>query len=206
MNTYNKKFDTAYANFEYDTAYLSKEAKNVEIVEGLGLDPDGPDTQFDVPYVYCGAHCGIHGTGWCTVSIAQKRPLRATDSLNAEHEARKLLPSAAFHYTRPLDTSGKLFDDNYYYVVFDDFQCDTSDLGNLAKNRKVVEKLGLDNDGPDTQFGVPFVYCGAHRRTHSAGWCTVRIAAKRPLRSKTEMEADKEARALFPEEAFYHPA
>jgi hypothetical protein len=66
-------------------------------------------------------------------------------------------------------------------------------------NRLNLEDLGIDPAAGDDVFGAKFIYCGAHHRAHSSGWCTVRLALKRPLNAETEQDAKAEAKALgFP--------
>lgn len=72
-----------------------------------------------------------------------------------------------------------------------------SDLAAIHANRENLKTLGLNPDNnDDTVFGSRYVYCGAHRKAHSTGWCTVRLAHKRPLNSATRTEAMAEAEAL----------
>lgn len=80
---------------------------------------------------------------------------------------------------------------------FKDFTPDGSSLAAIFANRQNLEKLGVDPDNEDdTVFGSKFIYCGAHRRSHSTGWCTVRLALKRPLTADTPDEAMAEVAAL----------
>lgn len=87
---------------------------------------------------------------------------------------------------------------------FKHFQTDTADLLVLFQNKQNLKKLGIDVDGDDTVFGAKFVYCNAHRVAHSTGWCTVRIANKRPLNAETNTEAHAEVLALGYE--IYNPS
>lgn len=71
------------------------------------------------------------------------------------------------------------------------------DLAAIHTNRENLKTLGFDPDNnDDTVFGAKFVYCGAHCRSHSTGWCTVRLAMKRPLMAETRDEAIAEVAAL----------
>lgn len=55
---------------------------------------------------------------------------------------------------------------------------------------------GLDpNSSDDTPLGA-FVFCWAHHRPHSTGWCTVHLADKTPLSATTIDDAIAETRAL----------
>lgn len=84
-------FDEAFANFEKDTSLLSAVWKNRENLIALGFDPETEDdTVFGARNLYCGAHCRVHGSGWCTVRLAQKRPLKAVDRTEAIAEATAL--------------------------------------------------------------------------------------------------------------------
>jgi hypothetical protein len=81
---------------------------------------------------------------------------------------------------------------------FKNFKADGggSDLSAIHANRENLKALGLPVDGEDTVFGAKYVYCAAHRKTHSTGWCTVRLASKRPLKSENRNEAIAEVAAL----------
>ena len=84
-------FDEAFANFQKDTSLLSALHYNRENLIALGFDPNTEDDMvFGARNVYCGAHCRVHGTGWCTVRLAQKRPLKAVDRAEAIAEATAL--------------------------------------------------------------------------------------------------------------------
>lgn len=84
-------FDEAFANFEKDTSLLSAVWKNRENLIALGFDPEtDDDTVFGARNLYCGAHCRVHGSGWCTVRLAQKRPLKSEDRADAIAEAAAL--------------------------------------------------------------------------------------------------------------------
>lgn len=84
-------FDKAFANFQKDTALLSAIHYNRENLLALGFDPENDDdTVFGARNLYCGAHCRVHGSGWCTVRLAQKRPLKAVDRTEAIAEATAL--------------------------------------------------------------------------------------------------------------------
>lgn len=91
----------------------------------------------------------------------------------------------------PLPNTPENFDEN-----FKDFQVETSLLSSIHANRQNLERLGIDPEGDDTVFGAENLYCGAHRRVHGAGWCTVRLVQKRPLKSTVRAEAIEEAKAL----------
>lgn len=41
-------------------------------------------------FVYCKQHCGVHSTGWCTVSPDQKVALESVTPFDAREEAKKL--------------------------------------------------------------------------------------------------------------------
>lgn len=84
------------------------------------------------------------------------------------------------------------FDEDYK-----NFIPDGSNLAAIFANKQNLEKLGIDPENDDdTAFGTKFVYCGAHRRSHSAGWCTVRLALKRPLVAETSDDAMAEVLVL----------
>jgi hypothetical protein len=71
------------------------------------------------------------------------------------------------------------------------------DLAARHANTENLKALGINPDNnDDTAFGAKYVYCGAHRKSHSSGWCTVRLAHKRPLRAETGPEAIAEVAAL----------
>lgn len=74
------------------------------------------------------------------------------------------------------------------------------DLAARHANTENLKALGINPDSDDdTVFGAKYVYCGAHRKSHSSGWCTVRLAHKRPLVAETRDEAIAEVVALgFP--------
>jgi hypothetical protein len=81
-------FDEDFANFQKDTALLSATWANAQNLERLGIDPhNDDDTVFGARNLYCGAHRRVHGSGWCTVRLAQKRPLKAEDRADAIAEA-----------------------------------------------------------------------------------------------------------------------
>jgi hypothetical protein len=83
--------DEDFKNFRKDTHYISATFENAQNLERLGIDPQNDDdTVFGVRNVYCGAHVRVHGTGWCTVRLAQKRPLKAVDRTEAIAEAKAL--------------------------------------------------------------------------------------------------------------------
>jgi hypothetical protein len=72
-----------------------------------------------------------------------------------------------------------------------------SDLSAIHANRENLKTLGINPDNDDdTAFGAKYVYCGAHRKSHSTGWCTVRLAFKRPLRAETSADAMAETTVL----------
>lgn len=83
---------------------------------------------------------------------------------------------------------------------FKNFNPDGSDLAAIFHNKENLKTLGINPDkDDDTVFGTSYVYCGAHCAAHTTGWCTVRIALKRPLISATYTEALAEAEGLgFP--------
>lgn len=84
-------FDEAFANFRKDTQYISATYENRLNLERLGIDPESDDdTIFGARQLYCGAHCRVHGSGWCTVRLVQKRPLKAEDRADAIAEATAL--------------------------------------------------------------------------------------------------------------------
>lgn len=62
-------------------------------------------------------------------------------------------------------------------------------VGELPKSWvRVPTSSGVSADSQDdSQFGVEFVYCMAHRRVHSVGWCLVFNSRKFPVR-RTDME------------------
>lgn len=94
----------------------------------------------------------------------------------------------------PLPNTPENFDEN-----FKGFQVDTALVSAARENRKNLERLGIDPEADDTVFGVRHLYCGAHRRVHGAGWCTVRLCQKRPLQSEDREAAIVEAKSLgFP--------
>lgn len=69
-------------------------------------------------------------------------------------------------------------------------------LMNIHQNRENLKALGINPDDEDTVFGSKFVYCGAHHKAHTTGWCTVRLALKRPLNASSSVEANTEVLAL----------
>lgn len=80
---------------------------------------------------------------------------------------------------------------------FKNFTPDGSDLSAIHANRENLKVLGFNTDNDDdTVFGSKFVYCAAHRTAHSTGWCTVRLAQKRPLHAETKADALTEVLAL----------
>lgn len=79
--------DADFKNFQKDTSLISATHANRENLIRLGIDPEAEDTVFGVQNVYCGAHCRVHGVGWCTVRLLQKRPLNATERSDAIAEA-----------------------------------------------------------------------------------------------------------------------
>lgn len=84
-------FDKEFKNFRKDTSYIDATAANYDNLERLGIDPETEDdTVFGVENLYCGAHRRVHGTGWCTVRLIQKRPLKAADRQDAIAEATAL--------------------------------------------------------------------------------------------------------------------
>ena len=84
-----------------------------------------------------------------------------------------------------------------YDEDFKNFIPDGSDLAAIHSNRENLKRLGIDTEkDDDTVFGTKFIYCSAHRTTHSTGWCTVRLALKRPLHAETSAEAIAQVSAL----------
>jgi hypothetical protein len=84
-------FDEAFANFRKDTHYLSATYENRLNLDRLGIDPEeDDDTVFGARHLYCGAHVRVHGSGWCTVRLVQKRPLKAESREDAIAEATAL--------------------------------------------------------------------------------------------------------------------
>lgn len=80
---------------------------------------------------------------------------------------------------------------------FKNYSHDGSDLSAIHTNRENLKTLGFNPDNnDDTVFGTGFVYCGAHRTAHSTGWCTVRLALKRPLHAATKTDALAEVLTL----------
>lgn len=72
-----------------------------------------------------------------------------------------------------------------------------SDLAAIHANRENLKRLGIDTEkDDDTVFGSQFIYWGAHRMPHTTGWCTVRLALKRPLDAATSAEALSQVAAL----------
>ena len=71
-----------------------------------------------------------------------------------------------------------------------------AELDNIHANGLNLLRLGIDPYGEDSVFGTPFVYCGAHMRAHTSGWCTVRLVLKRPLNAQTAAEAKAEVAEL----------
>lgn len=54
-------------------------------------------------------------------------------------------------------------------------------LSDLTLNTEFLESIGVDPmSSDDTQFPTDTVYCDAHMRIHSVGWCTVSNALKLP--------------------------
>lgn len=84
-------FDEDFKNFRKDTHYLSATYENRLNLERLGIDPEeDDDTVFGARHLYCGAHVRVHGSGWCTVRLVQKRPLKAESREDAIAEATAL--------------------------------------------------------------------------------------------------------------------
>lgn len=80
---------------------------------------------------------------------------------------------------------------------FKNFNPDSSDLAAIHFNRENLKTLGLNPDtDDDTVFETKYVYCAGHLKAHSTGWCTVRLALKRPLTSATKPEALTEVQNL----------
>lgn len=93
---------------------------------------------------------------------------------------------------KPNDPAPMDFDE-----AFKDFQKDTALLSAAYHNRVNLVNLGIDAETEDdTVFGAKQLYCGAHRRVHSSGWCTVRLLQKRPLKAEDRTDAIVEATAL----------
>ena len=68
-------------------------------------------------------------------------------------------------------------------------------ISDYEPHGEYVTALGVDPDGSDdTEFNSKYVYCGSHRRGHSAGWCTVRNRNKVPLAAEGDQEAAAECR------------
>lgn len=62
-------------------------------------------------------------------------------------------------------------------------------LSDMTLNEDYLHALGVyPFSSDDTQFGVSHVYCSAHMRTHSAGWCTVPNSIKLPVNEDLPME------------------
>lgn len=53
-------------------------------------DYNTPDDQSLGAYCYCRSHVGPHETGWCTVPVYDKLPLKATTHAEAVAECRAL--------------------------------------------------------------------------------------------------------------------
>lgn len=52
----------------------------------------------------------------------------------------------------------------------------------VRERGEYVRSVGADPESDDdTEFGTDWVYCGAHRRVHETGWCTVSNGQKTPL-------------------------
>lgn len=84
-------FDKEFENFRKDTSYIDATVANYENLERIGIDPESEDdTVFGAENLYCGAHRRVHGAGWCTVRLVQKRPLKAPDRASAVEEATHL--------------------------------------------------------------------------------------------------------------------
>lgn len=84
-------FDEDFKDFRPDTSLLSAAYHNRVNLIRLGIDPDtDDDTVFGSKNIYCGAHVRVHGTGWCTVRLCQKRPLKSEDRNEAIAEAKAL--------------------------------------------------------------------------------------------------------------------
>lgn len=79
---------------------------------------------------------------------------------------------------------------------FKDFRKDTQYISATHENKMNLERLGIDPQADDTVFGARQLYCGAHRRVHGSGWCTVRLSQKRPLKAESREDAIAEASAL----------
>lgn len=84
-------FDEDFKDFRKDTQYISATYENRLNLERLGIDPEeDDDTVFGARQLYCGAHVRVHGSGWCTVRLVQKRPLKAESREDAIAEAKAL--------------------------------------------------------------------------------------------------------------------
>jgi hypothetical protein len=57
-----------------------------------------------------------------------------------------------------------------------------------------LHENGVSDEAPDTAFGSQYVYCASHLNAHLAGWCTVSIVDKAPLKAKDMQSAVAEAR------------
>ena len=89
-----QKYDIDNDFNDFSSRYLEDTQRNSANLVRLGLideDKDGwlgeDDTLFGTNFVYCGSHCRVHSTGWCTVSVAKKRPLRGETIEDAEKYA-----------------------------------------------------------------------------------------------------------------------
>lgn len=57
-----------------------------------------------------------------------------------------------------------------------------------------LHENGVSDEAPDTAFNSQYVYCASHLNAHLAGWCTVSIVDKAPLKAKDLQSAVAEAR------------
>lgn len=81
---------------------------------------------------------------------------------------------------------------------FKNFAFDASFISSLSLNMINLKRLGIDSETEDdTVFGADFVYCTSHMRPHTAGWCTVGAARKRPLNAKNLEDALDETEFLL---------
>lgn len=92
MAQYN--IDRDFDNFSAGDTLASLQ-KNEDNLIRLGLIEEKyalveDDKIFNEPFVYCGSHHRVHSTGWCTVNVCNKRPLRGDDIDSAIDHAFKL--------------------------------------------------------------------------------------------------------------------
>lgn len=82
--------DVLFKDFEPETVIIDNMRKNKENLERLGVDQKVDDLFFGTLFVYCGSHRNYHEAGWCTVPIANKRPLNARNRLDAKTEVIRI--------------------------------------------------------------------------------------------------------------------